>query len=480
MPLKLKSSLFNKKALDPTLEALNDPDTATNDPRAVDDDYPYTNSGTELRENTLKSAFGPIKPKDYDPAKVKRRELEDDFLIEGNPQRIGLGHHPLITLEPEPKYDGKITCKHCSEIIPVYSGVMMAQHMRDVHPDKWKTSNAKVALFNDDDFMAELGQESVSEQIYDAEEEAYAAFMEDVDMRELAKNMQIDMERLWAEEKKQYCDDYFASKNASKSCVACESGECLSHQEPPVSPEDANFFKESENELEIERKSADVQTKQYGTGTSVGQPAPTPVTPPAPPQPGQKPQPVPQQPASTVQPPTPLTTAPSPEAGVVPIMLPSAGQKQQMKNTASSKPVMATLTIEHLRVGHPIDADAIKTAVEHALGAKYFVSNMETHVAAVEMHETPRSLPPRDDMRRHLDEEVKNESMEGVMDGVKDEPKTAEVETQISTPSTPPPAYPESLSTESGQECPNCHKRNSNAVDNGLVECIACGAFFAI
>jgi hypothetical protein len=44
--------------------------------------------------------------------------------------------------------------------------------------------------------------------------------------------------------------------------------------------------------------------------------------------------------------------------------------------------------------------------------------------ADVSIHETPKFLPPRDDIRRHLDEDVQDEVMEGVMDGVKD--KTAD------------------------------------------------------
>jgi len=36
----------------------------------------------------------------------------------------------------------------------------------------------------------------------------------------------------------------------------------------------------------------------------------------------------------------------------------------------------------------------------------------------IDMHETPTMLPPRNDLRRHLDTEVQDEVMEGVMDGV--------------------------------------------------------------
>lgn len=36
----------------------------------------------------------------------------------------------------------------------------------------------------------------------------------------------------------------------------------------------------------------------------------------------------------------------------------------------------------------------------------------------IEMHKTPTTLPPRYDMRRHIDKEEQDEAMEGVMDGV--------------------------------------------------------------
>jgi len=36
----------------------------------------------------------------------------------------------------------------------------------------------------------------------------------------------------------------------------------------------------------------------------------------------------------------------------------------------------------------------------------------------VDMHKTPTMLPPRNDLRRHIDTEVQEEVMEGVMDGV--------------------------------------------------------------
>ena len=36
----------------------------------------------------------------------------------------------------------------------------------------------------------------------------------------------------------------------------------------------------------------------------------------------------------------------------------------------------------------------------------------------VKMHETPTMLPPRNDLRRHIDTQVQDEVMKGVMDGV--------------------------------------------------------------
>ena len=41
----------------------------------------------------------------------------------------------------------------------------------------------------------------------------------------------------------------------------------------------------------------------------------------------------------------------------------------------------------------------------------------------VDIHETPTMLPPRDDMRRHLDTDEQDEAMHGVRDGIIDEPK---------------------------------------------------------
>jgi hypothetical protein len=51
---------------------------------------------------------------------------------------------------------------------------------------------------------------------------------------------------------------------------------------------------------------------------------------------------------------------------------------------------------------------------------KKFTSGLLNKKALVDMHSTPTFLPPRDDMKRHLDEDEQDEAALGVMDGVKD------------------------------------------------------------
>jgi hypothetical protein len=68
------------------------------------------------------------------------RNLEDDFIIEGEPQR--LGRLPYLTEldEPQPEFNGQITCRHCGDKISHLSAVLMYGHMKDKHPDVLKTA----------------------------------------------------------------------------------------------------------------------------------------------------------------------------------------------------------------------------------------------------------------------------------------------------------------------------------------------------
>ena len=138
-------------------------------------------------------------------------------------------------------------------------------------------------------------------------------------------------------------------------------------------------------------------------------------------------------------------------------------------------------------------------------------------------------LPPRDDLRRHLDEDVKDEVMEGVMDGVKDT-KVADYELDrdeeaaqyldtiddmkneakaafMEDPSMQQYAVDAELTMDelwkeigesyiqnfyestyskrgSADACPNCGLPNSKAVKDGIVdegnlrECLTCGSFY--
>ena len=151
--------------------------------------------------------------------------------------------------------------------------------------------------------------------------------------------------------------------------------------------------------------------------------------------------------------------------------------------------------------------------------------------ALVGIHETPKFLPPRDDVRRHLDEQVQDEVMEGVMDGVKDD-KTAASDDQANefyldkvdsmkaeakdafmldaamqqeaqdagmsmdelwdevggafTENYYISAYSKQGSIEvyEGLKCPNCKSTKGKPVEDGtdggvsLQECLTCGSFY--
>jgi hypothetical protein len=145
--------------------------------------------------------------------------------------------------------------------------------------------------------------------------------------------------------------------------------------------------------------------------------------------------------------------------------------------------------------------------------------------ADVDIHETPKFLPPRDDIRRHLDEGVKDEVMEGVMDGVKDASEEGEYyldkvrdmkaeakeafmidgsmqqEAQDAGMSMEDlwkeiggdftenyylSAYSKqgSIEVQEGFKCPNCKSTKGKSVEDGmddavsLRECLTCGSFY--
>jgi len=145
--------------------------------------------------------------------------------------------------------------------------------------------------------------------------------------------------------------------------------------------------------------------------------------------------------------------------------------------------------------------------------------------ADIGIKETPKFLPPRDDIRRHLDEQVQDEVMEGVMDGVKDASEEGEYyldkvrdmkneakeafmldgsmqqEAQDAGMSMEElwkeiggdftenyylSAYAKqgSIEVQEGFKCPNCKSMKGKTVEDGmddavsLRECLTCGSFY--
>jgi hypothetical protein len=246
-----------------------------------------------------------------------------------------------------------------------------------------------------------------------------------------------------------------ASRIASKACVACESGDCVSHggsidsltktvvkPQPPVESviEDAAFFKESENDFEVSRTAsgkvivADVPqqlqedngqqeaegeeqeqltkeelvklkqsgTKSYGVGMPLGGSPTAPKPSAANPNP-QAPPPNPVPPVQTVN-----------------------KTPQQLHDEAQNNPAEAgNLTQQQLsQVLEALKSSALNETQRYA---------EQIRLAAIPIKDTPTSLPPRDDMRRHIDETAQDEVMEGV------KPSAAPTEPGHADATMPPP-----------------------------------------
>jgi hypothetical protein len=145
--------------------------------------------------------------------------------------------------------------------------------------------------------------------------------------------------------------------------------------------------------------------------------------------------------------------------------------------------------------------------------------------ADIGIKETPKHLPPRDDIRRHIDQDVQDEITDEVMEGVKDASEEGEYyldkvndmkaeakeafmndgsmqqEAQDAgmgmedlwkeiggefTENYYMSAYSKqgSIAVEEGFKCPNCKSMKGKAVDDGLDdtvslrECLTCGSFY--
>lgn len=351
---------------------------------------------------------------------------------------------------------------------------------------------------------------------------------------------------------------------ASKKCASCECGDCLTHSSesindltnsvvtPPTPVEeeinDATFFKESEDEDEFEvsrtasgkliittpLKTANdspqgdigqqeaeeeeqeqltqeeiarfkqADTKSYGVGTPNG------VTPSAPNK-SNKPNP------------------PDPEPNPVPPVYSQNKTPEQLSQEAQNSSNSSNSTNDGGKFT-PQQVQQVLQALKTSGELEEFPVEKfaeQIRLAAIPIKETPSSLPPRDDIRRHIDETAQDE----VMDGVENTPDTSST---MKPQPQPQPALPQepvnqtaqqellkqtlssdqtkskkrfrttdsdkwfvrtlktknrklAVQTEEGVNlvCPACHstesrKLETNAEDGSLVECLACGCFFAV
>lgn len=416
--LLLQSPLPNKVALDALLETFNDEDRATHQQHA-DPDFTTQNGkmmgkGTEVEQGALNDAIpgtllgskqaSSILPAGYEPNPT----LTDDMF-----KWIWSPHTgPVIfndkTMKRPGYFNQRTTCIHAD--------VVYLNHLKfdetpkgfiDAYPSRktirvWTTGGFSngAELSNAIDAVAEEFQDMYGLSDWTIEVPSnygYKGIYQQPKVEDEGGELGLA----------QFASDAEMTKKSTTKCAACESGDCLAHQatvgampvkvltdqvvpgaesEPTV--EDATFFKESD-EFEVSRNaSGDVviaATQSYGMGTPLGgtsnvpppptqEVQPTPITT-APPQQVQQ-----KQPAQPQQPPTP--PAPPP---------PGSATQQQEATTSTQQQLLGQV----LSSAKSFFSESFKTAL-------------------VSIHETPTSLPPRDDMRRHIDETAQAEVMEGV------------------------------------------------------------------
>ena len=329
-----------------------------------------------------------------------------------------------------------------------------------------------------------------------------------------------------------------------KRCIACECGDCIAHigggtindltnsvvtPKPPIEStiEDATFFKESEDEFEVTRTASGrivvADTKSYGAGTPNGG-TPNGGTP------------------STPQPSAANPTPPSPaQPNPVPPVQTVNKTPQQLHDEAEGSPTEAgNLTQQQLQqVIQTLKASSAFTEIENFAVGKFAE---QIRLAAIPIKPSPTSLPPRDDMRRHIDETAQDEVMEGVRPepqaDAQPQPQAQQPQAQAPAPvapsaeqellkqtlasesskcshcyhdaplddrgmvlghayrgmgacpgvGNPPAGRKTAMQTEEGvnKVCPACHGQdvknleNTSQEDGSLVECLTCGCFFAV
>jgi hypothetical protein len=249
----------------------------------------------------------------------------------------------------------------------------------------------------------------------------------------------------------------------------------------PVEPviDDATFFKESEDEFEVTKSATGqiivAETKSYGAGTPIGG------------TPNANPNATP-----TSAPTTPQQLAQNTEQNAMQENQQQQPQPQQGQTPSIPQPGQQPLVPgQQPPPGSPQDA----LSQLYQMTAAFFVEN-----AAISIKESPKMLPPRDDMRRHIDETAKAEVMQGVNEPA---PAPAAPTGQPAAAPTAPmqnsqPAMTSqqkllntalaSVQTEEfvNLVCPGCHGQSINKLqdsgleDGELAECNDCGCFFSL
>jgi hypothetical protein len=191
-----------------------------------------------------------------------------------------------------------------------------------------------------------------------------------------------------SQREREVLNDMLRRRGALK-CAACESGDCVAH----VASEEFEVSRTASGKVVV------ADTKSYGAGTpNGGTPSSTPASPATPPAPTQPQAPgAPAPPAAAVNPVPPVSTV-----NKTPLQL---SQDATQPTSSAPTPPGGGLTQEQLAQV----LDAVK-------GASLEPREVSRLIAAIGLKPSPTMLPPRDDMRSHLDEEVKDEVKAGVTD----------------------------------------------------------------
>lgn len=171
----MKSPLLQKKGMDAFLEALNDPETATHDPRADKEyNFPFGSKGTEPENVKQGATWGLLNdilhPNQTQPEEKLQpyRTQEEATVCEkcgGGLTRIG---------DPNGHYEWICTrCKYAPKKAAYTFAPLKAEDLRrigrgEITVAQWKEANPEAARRFEHDLMAALGQKTASRNFFQA------------------------------------------------------------------------------------------------------------------------------------------------------------------------------------------------------------------------------------------------------------------------------------------------------------------------